>query len=291
MKVTTYISHAFTKDGGGGNLAGIVLDTAQLSENDMQRIAKTLNFSETAFLLPSNKADWQVRYFTPVEEVAICGHATVALFSALIQLGKAVIGTYQIETKAGILAVTITKDKQVFLQQTSPQYLDTLAIEEVADSLNLSPKDFHETLPIQVVSTGLKDILIPVKSLDILTNLTPDFDKIAQVGRKYQQAGYHVFSLETLQPEATAHCRNFAPLFDIPEESATGTSNAALACYLTNYLMHEESLTNEAFLFEQGYAMGIPSEIVTRLSQKNGQIEGIYVGGYASQFVERELNI
>lgn len=249
MKLTTYILYAFTKDGNGGNPAGVVLDTAQLSENQMLAIAKKLNFSETAFLLPSEKADWQVRYFTPVEEVPICGHATVALFSALTQLKKVTVGKYQIETKAGILSVKVTEEEQVFLQQNTPQYLDILSIEEVADSLNLSVSDFHETLPIQVVSTGLKDILIPVKSLDSVTNLTPDFDKITQISKTYHVTGYHVFSLETLQEKAQAHCRNFAPLFDIPEESATGTSNAALACYLARAFQPKTDMNNQPFVF------------------------------------------
>ncbi|MBL1225698.1 PhzF family phenazine biosynthesis protein [Enterococcus sp. BWR-S5] len=291
MKIKSYVLNAFTKDYGGGNPAGVVLDTEQLSENHMQAAAKILGFSETAFLLPSDKADWQIRYFTPVEEVPICGHATVALFSALLQLEEAAIGWYTIETKAGILSIEITENQQIFLQQTSPHYLDILPAEKIAASLNLAIDDLHEELPIQIVSTGLKDILIPVKSLETLSQVTPDFEQITQLSKKHHVTGYHVFSLETSQPQATAQCRNFAPLFDIPEESATGTSNAALACYLAHYLRKEEEMNEEVFIFEQGYSRGAPSEIIAKLSQKKGLIHGIYVGGTASDYLERELEV
>lgn len=289
MKITAYVLNAFTKAGNGGNPAGIVLDTEKLSEKDMQAIAKTLGFSETAFLLPSDKADWRVRYFTPVEEVPICGHATVALFSTLLQLEEITGKEYTIETKAGILSIKITDQNQIFLQQTPPHYLDVLPSERIAESLNLSIDELHEELPLQIVSTGLKDILIPVKSLTTVSDLTPDFDQIAQVSKEYQVTGYHVFSLETYQSEATAHCRNFAPLFDIPEESATGTSNAALACYLARYLHQDNELDKEAFIFEQGYSMDAPSEVIAEVSQKAGWISDIYVGGTASDFVTKEL--
>lgn len=289
MNVTAYVLNAFTKAGNGGNPAGVVLDTDSLSENHMQAIAKTLAFSETAFLLPSDKADWRVRYFTPVEEVPICGHATVALFSTLLQLDKIAGKEYTIETKAGILSIKITDQNQIFLQQTPPHYLDVLPAERIAESLNLSIDELHEDLPIQIVSTGLKDILIPVKSLTTVSDLTPDFDQIAQISKEHQVTGYHVFSLETYQPEAAAHCRNFAPLFDIPEESATGTSSAALACYLARYLYQNNELNKEAFIFEQGYSMNAPSEIIAEVTQAARSISDIYVGGTASDFVTKEL--
>ncbi|MBP1046624.1 PhzF family phenazine biosynthesis protein [Enterococcus sp. BWM-S5] len=291
MKIKSYVLHAFTKGKAGGNLAGVVLNAEELSETDMQAIAKTLGFSETAFLLSSDQADWRIRYFTPAEEVPICGHATVALFSALKQKNIAAAGSYTIDTDAGILSVKTTETDQVFLQQNTPQYLDVLPSEEIADSLNIPADSLHDTLPVQIVSTGLKDILVPIKNLKTLTELVPDFDKITQISKKYQVTGYHIFSLETQQPTSTAHCRNFAPLFDIPEESATGTSNAALACYLTKQLDSSALQTDAPLIFEQGYSMDKPSEIIALLTQEHGAVSSIYVGGTASKLIEKEIEI
>ncbi|MGC6768792.1 PhzF family phenazine biosynthesis protein [Enterococcus sp. LJL51] len=291
MIIDTYSLNAFTKNNSGGNPAGVVLDAKNLAETEMQKIASILGFSETAFLFPSVQADFQVRYFTPVEEVPICGHATVGLFSALLQKKKLASGSYSIETKAGILTVNATSAGEIFLQQTPPQFLTILSAAELADSLGLLENDFHDYLPVQIVSTGLKDILIQVKSLQLVTNAQPNFPKITAISQKYQVTGYHLFSTETVTPAATAHCRNFAPLFDIPEESATGTSNAALACYLSKYQQNDQSNGSCHMIFEQGYSMGLPSEIQTSLTKKEDKIREIFVGGKASSVQKRLLSI
>ena len=291
MNITTYKLNSFTKNGSGGNPAGVVLNTEALSETDMQVIATKLGFSETAFLLPSDTTDYAIRYFTPVEEVPICGHATLAVFSLLLQKEQIAFGSYIIDTKAGQLTVKVQSDGLIYLQQNEPVFLDTLDSEEIAQTLNAEASIFSPDLPIQIVSTGLKDIIIPVKTLAVLNQLTPDFAKIAEISKKYQVTGYHVFSLETKEDASTAQCRNFAPLFDIPEESATGTSNAALACYLEKYLPADADHTEKERIFEQGYAMGIPSEIRTLTSQKEGHIQTPYVGGRVSDFSKKTLEI
>jgi PhzF family phenazine biosynthesis protein len=248
--------NAFTKDEKGGNPAGVVLDTMGLTTKDMQAIATKLNFSETAFVLPSVSSDYEIKYFTPNEEVDICGHATIATFSLLAQIKELNTKMYTIKTKAGILTVQIHDNKMVSLQQNLPEFLKALPCEEIIQSLNLDEEKLIPDLPIQIVSTGLHDIIIPVRRLPDLLNITPDMKRITEISKKYNVTGYHVFTLETLH-NSTAHCRNFAPLFDIPEESATGTSNAALACYL---IKHNQSLIKQnTFTFEQGYVMNQPS--------------------------------
>ena len=89
--VEVYVVRAFSKGGKGGNKAGVVLDSHDLMPAKMMAIAKDLGYSETAFLTESDVADFKVRYFTPTEEVPLCGHATIATFSILNSLGKPVI--------------------------------------------------------------------------------------------------------------------------------------------------------------------------------------------------------
>ena len=289
MELEVFVLSAFTKNGEGGNPAGVVLDTDSLTEKDMQIVAAKLGFSETAFILPSSQADYRIRYFTPNEEVDVCGHATVASFSLLNQKELVKPGMYSIETKAGLLYVEIKEKESVFLQQNPPSFLEEISSEEIVASLGINEDQLVSEMPIQVVTTGLRAILIPVKTLDILLGLEPDMEKITDISRKYDSTGYHVFTLETLHG-ASAHCRNFAPLLDIPEESATGTSNAALACYLAKY--RDEWINQEAsYTFEQGYSMEKPSELYANLSVESGSIEKINIGGYALAYQSQKILI
>jgi PhzF family phenazine biosynthesis protein len=277
MKV--YLLNAFAKTKKGGNPAGVVLDAEGLSEASMQRIAEKVGFSETAFIQKSTAADFKIRFFTPAAEVDICGHATIAVFSLLFGLRRIGAGRHSQETKAGILGVEVQNDGTVFMEQTLPVFGNAVDRAEVAGSLGLELRSLAPDLPVQIVSTGLQDIIVPVISLSALSGLVPDFDKIAEISKKYGVVGYHVFTLET-QHGSTAHCRNLAPLYGIPEEAATGTSSGALACYLFRHGMIAGERP-QRLVFEQGTIMGRPSEILARLDIRGGAIAGVHVGGKA----------
>ncbi|WP_129595818.1 PhzF family phenazine biosynthesis protein [Anaerophilus nitritogenes] len=280
MKVEVYTINAFGKTEDGGNPAGVVLHADHLSEDLMQEISKKVGFSETAFVQKSYKADFKVRFFTPSEEVDLCGHATIATFFVLLKEGIIKSGKYTQETKAGVLNIEVNENNSILMNQPLPQFLEVMDKKEIANSLNIKEEDILDDLPIQIVSTGLKDILVPVKNLNILLHIKPDFDKITQISKKYNVVGYHVFTLET-KLDSTAHCRNFAPLYDILEESATGTSNGALSTYLFKYKKVDENQAKE-MIFEQGYSMNQPSEIRARLIIKDQEIKGVKVGGSAA---------
>lgn len=171
------------------------------------------------------------------------------------------------------------EDGMVMMDQTKPQYYEIVDKEILADSLNISVDDFDPQLVPQIVSTGLKDIMIPIRSRSILENINPDFEKVTEVSKKYNVVGYHLFCKDTVH-NSSAYCRNFAPLYGITEESATGTSNGALACYLKKY-EGEDNADKVKFLFEQGYSMGKPSEIQAMLTMQNDEIIRVQVGGRA----------
>ena len=113
-----YVLEAFSAVAGGGNPAGVVPNARKLTEEQMQEIAKTLGYSETAFVQESDVADFKVRFFTPVAEVDICGHATIATFSLLFNLKKIEPGVYFQETKAGVFDVAVDETgKRVKIRQ------------------------------------------------------------------------------------------------------------------------------------------------------------------------------
>lgn len=289
MKVKVYTLNSFAKSSGGGNPAGVVFKADALTEKQMKKIAEIIGFSETAFVMKSDIADFRVRFFTPNEEVNLCGHATIAAFYTLAGEGIIKPGKYSQETKAGVLKVEINEDFTVMMDQNTPIFYDIISKEEIADSLNISEAAFPEDLPVQIVSTGLRDILVPVENLETLNSIQPDYKKVSDISKKYNAIGYHLFTLETLYG-STAHCRNFAPLYGIPEESATGTSNGALASYLFKYgKINAERAGN--IVIEQGYSMKKPSEIFVSLTTQDDDILSVRVGGKALNLSEIEVEI
>lgn len=287
MEIPVYSLNAFAKVPGGGNPAGVVLQANGLSEVQMQKVAAIVGFSETAFVQKSDLADFQVRFFTPEGEVDLCGHATIATFSLMQQQGTLPAGRYQQETKAGVLDIEIRNDGTVFMAQNHPQFCEKPTAAEIIDCLNLPPNFLQEDLPIQVVTTGLRDILVPIQSLEKLFAIQPNFDKVSALSQTYDVIGIHMFTLESLSG-ATAHCRNLAPLYGIPEESATGTSNGALSCYLHRYGIISDTTK---LVYEQGYSMQKPSEIHANLVIEDDQIQAVWVGGTAELAGNRNIQL
>ena len=135
MSRKVYRLNAFAKTEDGGNPAGVVIDAEHLSANQMQAIAKEVGYSETAFVMKSDKADFRVRFFTPTNEVDLCGHATIATFNLLRDLGIVAKGQYTQETKAGVLKIAICED-EVFMEQKLPEFDQILNHDEIIDSFN-----------------------------------------------------------------------------------------------------------------------------------------------------------
>ncbi len=278
-----YVASAFTKNNKGGNKAGIVLNRPDLSPAQKMEIAAKLGYSETAFVQDSHEADFELQYFTPTEEVPLCGHATIAAFSVLRLLNRLNRQSYRIETKAGILHVQVKEDGLISMEQNCPSYFDILEPEAFAGCIE---KDFISgDFPIQIVSTGLKDIMLPIRSAECLEEMSPNFERMTEISREKKVVGVHAFAL-LHHSGITAVCRNFAPLYGIREESATGTSNCALACYLFKY--HEKK---SQYIFEQGYHMGEISQITVNIAGHADEIDSVYVGGYGVLLEKKTLRV
>ncbi|OFG61113.1 PhzF family phenazine biosynthesis protein [Listeria monocytogenes] len=269
MDISVYVASAFSKNNKGGNKAGVVLNESTLATAQKMAIAKQLGYAETAFLTESNCADFKLEYFTPKEEVALCGHATIGTFAILMHLNKIHKNQYTIETNSGVLTITIKEDT-IFMEQNQPTFYDIIPPNNLTGCFDLN--SLNANYPIQIVSTGLKDILIPVKSEADLYALEPNFEKVKEVSKQYEVVGMHLYTFS----DDRIICRNFAPLFDIDEEAATGTSNGALACYLYQH----QYLRKELYVFEQGHSLHSPSEILVKLDVTgNNEIARVYVGG------------
>lgn len=281
MNITIYVASAFSKNNNGGNKAGVAFLNKAITTKQKMTIAKELAFSETAFISESAIADYKFEYFTPSEEVDLCGHATIASFVILKHLDKLFKNNYTIETNSGVLSISI-KDDLIFMEQNKPIFSEVLEPKDFTDCFDI--QTINKNHPLPVVSTGLRDILIPIKSEKLLHELQPNFETIKQISSHYNVVGLHLYAFDNQR----IICRNFAPLFDINEESATGTSNAALACYLYN----EYHLEKELYIFEQGHSLNQQSEILAKLSiNSKKEIEKVFVGGKGYYCETRILSV
>lgn len=277
-KLEYAIVDAFTPHPFGGNPAGVVLLNGQIfpDESLMLQIATELRYSETAFVRRHSEREFTLRYFTPAAEVELCGHATIASF-ALLHRKRLAAGSCLCHTLAGDLHIEV--GEQVMMQMATPRIVETINDTEALYRA-LGIPDYHPAMPVQIVYSGLPDFMIPLPDIATLQALQPDMAAIAELTKQHNAVSFHVFAFAA--DGHTAHVRDFAPLYNIPEESATGTANAAL----THYLQQQGCVGSEAqCTFMQGEAMGRPSVVATHL-RPDGTL---YVGGPAVVIAEGEL--
>lgn len=285
--VNVFLVNAFTHNDQGGNPAGVVLSAGELTDAEKLSIAKSVGYSETAFVTDDADADFSVSFFTTTGEVDFCGHATLAAFSTLLKREIITPGTYTQKTNAGLLPVTVAEDGNVVMEQALPQFLGKFSYEQIAPLINLPADVLASTgLPVELVSTGLPDIIVAVPAgfldkIKLNNSLTRAFCE------QHQAVGIHAFELRQEDDYVTAGCRNFAPLFGIPEESATGSASGALACYLAK----QSGSHPPSFVFEQGRLMGATSQITAKLEYADNKIIRVLVGGKAGDIGERRISL
>jgi PhzF family phenazine biosynthesis protein len=295
LEVALQIVNAFVDNGEGGNPAGVVLDAQRFSREQKQRIAAIAGLSETAFISPSDCADFKLEFFTPNRQIAHCGHATIASFSYLRQIGR-IPGTHTSkETIDGRREIFIDGD-MAFMEQLAPRYTDLgeatggIDADMVLASIGLDRNDLMDgRLPV-VVNTGNSFLVIPLESESALRKANPDFRMIESISDRLDLIGYYPFSPDTRQTGRHAGTRMFAPRFGIPEESATGMAAGPLACYVFDRI---KIRADGDILIEQGHLMSPPSPSViqVRLSLSGGRIEKLMAGGKAKLAGTRLITI
>lgn len=319
-----YIADAFTSELFGGNPAGVVLlrkGEEFPSEEVMRKTAAELRYSETAFIQPLSDDDlraalesmdaerqgpdadsrssgqprpadidggFRIRYFTPADEVDLCGHATIASFYCLKDAGLCETGgTYLNRTLSGDLFIDVAGD-QILMDMAAPKHLgDIRAPKDLQELYEIMGIDWCDIgLVPQMISTGLPDIMMPVSSREVLDSIDPDFQALSDLSARLNVVGVHAFTLAREDEKVTAYCRNFAPLYGIDEEAATGTSNGAL----TYYLIRNGLIKGDRCAFIQGEKMGRPSKIVSRFRRDGNGLQ-IRVGGSAAILIKGRIDL
>ncbi len=277
----------------GGNPVAVFPDAEGLSTGEMQQIAREMNLSETTFVLPptDSNADVRVRFFTPTAELPFAGHPTIGTHVVLAQMGR-----YEItgpvtrilqQIQIGTLPVDLITnsdgltDRAVMTQGEARHGLIHNDDRKLAEALGLAPEDIHPDLPVQVFSTGLPGLIIPLVSLDAIGRIELNVGLFNEICRSVSVTGAEVFTLETLDKAHHAHVRNFDPLVGVFEDPATGSMAGALGAYLLQkgVFDYEPEQSTTHLVAEQGYEMGRPSLLGIEVDIEGGAIVEVRVGG------------
>ena len=280
MSPTILRYSAFTTDPAGGNPAGVVLDARVLSGDVMQRIAADVGYSETAFLLPREDGELDVRYFSPLAEVSFCGHATIAAMVAYAhQQGP---GDFVLNTQAGRVRVTVDADFAATLTSVAPRVdaLDVTDLDRVLAVLRWHREDLDPTLPPAVAYAGAWHPVIAVASRARLADLHYDFDALSTL---MAARGWTTVNLVWREDAQTLHARNPFPPGGVVEDPATGAAAAALGAYLAT----QDALPDtRRFRILQGHDLGRPS--LLQVDVPRDLREGVRVSGTAVEIALRQ---
>jgi trans-2,3-dihydro-3-hydroxyanthranilate isomerase len=295
----------FTETPFCGNPLAVILDGHGLTGDQMQAIAREMNLSETTFILPPTDASAhvKVRIFTPQIELPFAGHPVVGTGYVLATEGllprPAESFAIRLELGVGVLPVEIAcadgAVAQVIMTQRAPQFLAELPLDDVgqlARGLGIEAQDLLSAgLPTQLVSTGLPQLVVPLRSLAAMRAITLELGVLHTICERYGTHSIYAFTCETVTPSAQVHSRLFAPLAGVLEDPATGSASGALGAYL----VHHRVFGGEAEVIrlenEQGYEMGRPSRILIEVSRNGGTITRVRVGGQVVKVMDGTIYV
>jgi trans-2,3-dihydro-3-hydroxyanthranilate isomerase len=285
----------FTDRAFGGNPLAVVLDAGGLSTEQMQAIAREFNYSETTFVLPPRDAahDAQVRIFTVNREIPFAGHPNVGTAFVLAALAAKPPARLLFEEEVGLVPVKIAIDegRVVSTEFTAPQPLKRMShvsTEQAAALLSLSANDVKaDRHPPQVISVGLSFIAVELASREALRRANPD---AAAFERTFPCDGSDAVYLYTRDvPAGEKPCDLQARMFHpgssgLSEDPATGSATAAAAALLADL---DDTKDRELKLkIGQGFDMGRPSLLLTRVRKQSGKVASIHVGGASVKMME-----
>jgi PhzF family phenazine biosynthesis protein len=287
MEININVVNAFIDGVQGGNPAGVVLDADNLTQQQKMHIAQKVGLSETAFVSSSKVADFKLDFFTPIRQIAHCGHATIAVFSYLAQSGRIKAGWLSKETIDGNRKILI-KDDLAYMEQLAPKFENVEQYHsDIFASMNLAKEDV--TFTPKLVNTGNSFIVLGVRNAQVLAQLKTNNKLIESLSEQLDLIGFYIFTTETKHPESDVATRMFAPRYGITEEAATGMAAGPLACYLHQQM----GINKDTFNIEQGNFMTPPSASLINVSLeiKNGQISSLMAGGTAKLSEKLVVNI
>ena len=286
---------AFTNQPLGGNPCAVIFDTDEMDAATMQAVAKEMNLSETAFVRQSGIANFGARYFTPAEEIPLAGHPTIATSFALVDTGRLAlqgpVTTFTLELQVGPIEVQIFSEgnriQRIVMSQKKPQFISSHDPAVVMPIFGLTVNDLLAGYPIQTVSTGTPQLMVPVRDLEVLRRVRVDIAAYQGYRTRSDFFSPHLFCLEGITPAGRTFARHFGVPPDTPEDPFTGSATGGMAAYLWQHGLIDEP----GFIAEQGHWMNRPGQAQVEVIGPRDNIETVKVGGPAITVMRGELTI
>jgi len=279
----------FTDRPFGGSRLNLFPDGGKVEPAMMQQLAMEMGAGETAFIVPPRERPGDrsgLRVFTPAAEIPFGGHSVLGATFALdhLELLPARAERFTWELEAGDYEVVIRDEgarRSYSLVQDAPQFMGQYYHrEKVAAALGIDEEEITITgLPCEVISTGLPIHIVPVASLETIRHINLRRREADAIARDLGFGDLFAFTCETESPEATVHCRMFAPHFGIPEDAASGAATGSLVAYLLKHRLVKPA-PRVRIVSEQGLELGRPSRIIAEADVVGGNARSIEVGGH-----------
>lgn len=290
-----YQVDAFTQIPLGGNPCAILFDAHELDDTLMLAIAREMNLSETSFVMRSSRADFKVRYFTPAEEIPMAGHPTIATTFALVDSGRLSLAGERtlitLEMQAGLIPVEIEAQAgeitNIVMVQKRPEFLKIYEPGEILPVFGLAKSALLSGAPIQTVSTGTPQLMVPVQSLGDLQRIDLDIPAYQRLRSAGDFFSVHLFCLQGFSERGTTFARHFAIPPDVIEDPFTGSATGGMAAYLWKYGL----LSRPDFIAEQGHWLMRPGQANVEVVGTREHITAIRVGGSAVTILRGELSL
>lgn len=291
-----YHYDAFANIPNKGNPAGVVINGDNLKTDEMQLVASKVGFNETAFLMKSEVADFRIRYFTPGNEMELCGHGTISMIYALEKMRLLEQKKYfKIETLAGILNIIVDKDESgrvfISMEQGLPKFTEyNGSISELAQSIGIQKNEIDHELPIIYGSTGNWTLIVPIKSLATFNRMKPNNQIFPSILREIPNASIHPFCLETINAKNDIHARHFSSPFSATiEDPVTGTASGVLGVYYMKHINNSGSEVAEISV-EQGTEINKEGIVKVKI-EMDGVNYKVQIAGQAIYVESFEINI
>jgi len=286
---------AFTSTPLQGNPCAVIFEADGLAEEQMLAVAREMNLSETAFVLASEQADVRARYFTPAAEIPLAGHPTIATLYALVETGRLPVAdgatTVRLELEAGVIPVEVQVEKgrarQVIMSQLRPQFLASYAPAEVLPAFGLEPEAARADLPLQTVSTGTPQLMVPLREQEALRRAQIDPPAYRALKEKADFFSVHLFCMQGFTPAGATSARHLGLPPEPPEDPFTGSATGNMGAYLWRYGLLREPF----FVAEQGHWMHRPGQATVEVVGPRHDISTVRVGGEAVAVLEGELRL
>ncbi len=292
MELKTFLYDAFSSKRFGGNVAGVVILEEELKDADLQALAAEINAPTTGFVRMHGKGAYHVRFFSPTSEMDLCGHVTIGVACALFDEGLIQQGKHLQHTAAGDIPLDIDireNRPHVRMTQRLPQFGElSVAATDLVKMMGIGHNALHTEIVPGMASTGLTHLFVALKSVNDLETMHCDDVALTEFSRKNSIHTMGVFALTS--HEGNLRLRDLCHGVGNPEESASGTTNGALACFLFRRGVWTTIDNTVTQIAQQGVEMGRPSTITTQLTLQGSDIVTVQVGGTAVPSLIGTLN-